>query len=425
MAVASLAQSRESHGISAGFLQESPVEVPIGRRAIGFADARIGRTVPARRTIRFGRYCLHPTQGLKRGRQEVRITPKSLSVLRALVERSEEVVTKDELFRTVWADTAVSDAALTSCIQELRHALQDDARAPRFIETVHRRGFRFLVPCSADGHANGDRQIATPPARPVGSIVGRDAALGAAVPRVGARPDGHETDRLPDGRARNRKDGARRGLSLPHRRPERMAHRASRLRRAVRSRRGVPAVARGADPTLPAGGRRALHRAAAPLRAHVAGAAARVPDPRGILGVAATQRRGDSRSDASRADRRARGHERARADCALPGGPSLERCVHARLDRVVCAAAGERRRSPHRHVPSRRDGERRALTRVDRRRPPRQGALHRDSADAARRTGRDRIPSRALSRRAGRRRVRSSGSRGSSTSTPKAIPSSS
>jgi DNA-binding winged helix-turn-helix (wHTH) protein/predicted ATPase len=133
--------------------------------------------VAALRTIRFGRYCLHPAQGLRRGKQEVRITPKSLSVLRALVERSEEIVTKDELFRMVWSDTAVSDAALTSCIQELRHALQDDARAPRFIETVHRRGFRFLVPCSADGPANGDRQIATQAARPAESLVGRDAAL--------------------------------------------------------------------------------------------------------------------------------------------------------------------------------------------------------------------------------------------------------
>ena len=148
--------------------------------------------MPALRTIRFGRYCLHPTQGLKRGRQEVRITPKSLLVLHALVERSQEVVTKAELFRTVWADTAVSDAALTSCIQELRQALQDDAREPRFIETVHRRGFRFLVPCSADGYVNRDRPAEPPPARPAGSIVGRDAALAqlahsAALAQTGTR----------------------------------------------------------------------------------------------------------------------------------------------------------------------------------------------------------------------------------------------
>jgi DNA-binding winged helix-turn-helix (wHTH) protein/tetratricopeptide (TPR) repeat protein len=148
--------------------------------------------VPASRTIRFGRYCLHPTQGLKRGRQDVRITPKSLSVLRVLVERSEEVVTKEELFRTVWADTAVSDAALTSCIQELRQALQDDAREPRFIETIHRRGFRFLAPCSADGYGNGAQPGDSSPGRLAGSIVGRDAAIthlshSAALARAGTR----------------------------------------------------------------------------------------------------------------------------------------------------------------------------------------------------------------------------------------------
>jgi predicted ATPase len=49
----------------------------------------------------------------------------------------------------VWADTAVSDSALTSCIQELRQVLRDDPRRPRFIETLHRRGYRFVAEISA------------------------------------------------------------------------------------------------------------------------------------------------------------------------------------------------------------------------------------------------------------------------------------
>src|SRR5262249_5354807 len=68
-----------------------------------------------------------------------KLTPKALAVLGLLVTRSGQVVTKAEVFKTVWADTVVSDDALTSCIQELRRALGDDARKPRFIETVHRR----------------------------------------------------------------------------------------------------------------------------------------------------------------------------------------------------------------------------------------------------------------------------------------------
>jgi DNA-binding winged helix-turn-helix (wHTH) protein/predicted ATPase len=128
-------------------------------------------------TIRFGRYCLHPTQGLTQGRREIRITPKSLSVLCTLVERSGDIVSKEELFRAVWPDTVVSDSTLTSCIKELRKALRDNARAPRYIETLHRRGFRFLIRTSAPALADpghGSAQVSPPLAGP---LVGRDAAL--------------------------------------------------------------------------------------------------------------------------------------------------------------------------------------------------------------------------------------------------------
>ena len=76
--------------------------------------------------------------------QPVRLTPKAFQVLGYVVERPGQLVTKEELFRVVWADTVVSDAALTTCIQEIRKALQDDAKSPQYLETVHRRGFRFI-----------------------------------------------------------------------------------------------------------------------------------------------------------------------------------------------------------------------------------------------------------------------------------------
>lgn len=120
-----------------------------------------------RDTICFGRYRLHPTQGLMRGKREIRITPKSLGVLLALAQRPGQVVSKEELFRAVWPKTAVTDATLTSSIKELRQALGDDAQAPRYIETVHRRGFRFLAETSA--------VVATPPG--MEHIVGRAAPL--------------------------------------------------------------------------------------------------------------------------------------------------------------------------------------------------------------------------------------------------------
>jgi DNA-binding winged helix-turn-helix (wHTH) protein len=124
------------------------------------------------RELRFGRYRFHPNQGLMRGRQEVRVTPKSLAVLRALAERPGEVVSREELFRAVWADTAVTESALTTCIQELRRALADDARNPKYIETVHRRGFRFLA-----GSPEGRAQASSASSRVVEPIVGRGEAL--------------------------------------------------------------------------------------------------------------------------------------------------------------------------------------------------------------------------------------------------------
>jgi len=122
-----------------------------------------------RETICFGRYRLHPTQGLSAGKREIRITPKSLSLLRALAERSGQIVSKEELFRIVWPKSTVTDATLTSCVKELRRALHDDARTPRYIETVHRRGFRFL--------ASTARDEANVPPSPVAACVGRDTLL--------------------------------------------------------------------------------------------------------------------------------------------------------------------------------------------------------------------------------------------------------
>src|ERR1700693_1054309 len=80
------------------------------------------------------------------GEQRLPLMPRAFAVLRHLVEHAGRLITKDELLATVWRDAIVSDAALTSCIRDLRRALGDSAEAPRYIETVHRRGFRFIGP---------------------------------------------------------------------------------------------------------------------------------------------------------------------------------------------------------------------------------------------------------------------------------------
>ena len=86
------------------------------------------------------------TAQLWAGAQEIRLTPKAAAVLNVLVVHGGQPVSRDALFTSVWNDTVVSDDALTSCIQELRRALGDDPRRPRFIETRHRFGYHFVAP---------------------------------------------------------------------------------------------------------------------------------------------------------------------------------------------------------------------------------------------------------------------------------------
>jgi DNA-binding winged helix-turn-helix (wHTH) protein len=93
----------------------------------------------------FGPFRFDPTnQCLWRGKQRLSVRPKAFAVLSTLLSHAGQLVTKEELFNAVWPDTCVSDGVLRFCLRELRKVLGDDAQAPRFIETVHRRGYRFI-----------------------------------------------------------------------------------------------------------------------------------------------------------------------------------------------------------------------------------------------------------------------------------------
>lgn len=78
------------------------------------------------------------------GREAVLLTPKVFAVLRYLVEHPGQLVPRATLLEAVWPDAVVGDAVLTVGIAELRKVLGDDPQSPRFIETVHRRGYRFI-----------------------------------------------------------------------------------------------------------------------------------------------------------------------------------------------------------------------------------------------------------------------------------------
>src|SRR5713101_5546677 len=83
---------------------------------------------------------------LWRGVQAVFLRRKTFAVLRYLAEHAGQLVTKEDILEAVWLDTVVSKGVLTECVRELRNALGDDPEAPRFVETVRGRGYRFIAP---------------------------------------------------------------------------------------------------------------------------------------------------------------------------------------------------------------------------------------------------------------------------------------
>jgi predicted ATPase len=95
-----------------------------------------------------------------------------------------QLVSKEALLETVWAETVVNEGVLAVCIRQLRRALHDDPRRPRYIETVHRRGYRFVAPVealespppvSAVPWPAGDSLLS-----PALGLVGRDAEMAQA-----------------------------------------------------------------------------------------------------------------------------------------------------------------------------------------------------------------------------------------------------
>ncbi len=106
-----------------------------------------------------------------RGTTKVRLTPKAFAVLGYLVDHAPRLARKEELIATLWPGIAVTDAALTVCIREIRRALGDDPRAPHLIETVHRRGYRFIGAPRAGEKETGARR------EPVPAPVEREAEL--------------------------------------------------------------------------------------------------------------------------------------------------------------------------------------------------------------------------------------------------------
>ena len=112
----------------------------------------------------------------------VELEPRAIEVLALFVERAGEVVTKSEILDTVWKDATVTENAMVRVIANLRSALGDDAREPRYVETVHTRGYRFIAP--VERRSAPPAASAPAPAAPAREATRRRRALAVAAALV-------------------------------------------------------------------------------------------------------------------------------------------------------------------------------------------------------------------------------------------------
>lgn len=135
--------------------------------------AEASRTTPGLGVIRFGSFEADTRSGeLRRGRIKLKLSGQPFDVLVALLEKSGQVVTREELHEKLWSqDTFVDfEHGLNTAINKVREALGDKADNPRFIETLPRRGYRFLAP------------VTQPEIAPVISVASEPPPVAPAVP---------------------------------------------------------------------------------------------------------------------------------------------------------------------------------------------------------------------------------------------------
>jgi len=132
--------------------------------------------------MRFGQTLFFPpfqldlaNEQLWQGERRLPLRPKTFAVLRYLVEHAGVLVTKDELLRAVWPAAHGAEQLPKKSVYELRRTLGDQAGIPHFVETVARRGWRFIAPLTAVPPREGPGSGAV--ARSTTMLVGRDAEL--------------------------------------------------------------------------------------------------------------------------------------------------------------------------------------------------------------------------------------------------------
>jgi DNA-binding winged helix-turn-helix (wHTH) protein len=152
--------------------------------------------------LRFDRFELDETEArLTCAGEPVALAPKPFAVLCALARTPRALVTKNALLDAVWGHRFVTESVLKSAVSEVRAALGDDPKQPRYIETVSRRGYRFIAAAAgapAYGAAALERKVAGGPGHPalaaLTALCRSDAALAGLIQALAATL---ERERLP------------------------------------------------------------------------------------------------------------------------------------------------------------------------------------------------------------------------------------
>jgi DNA-binding winged helix-turn-helix (wHTH) protein len=128
--------------------------------------------------VRFDRFELDEANAsLLRDGKALALAPTPFAVLCTLVRQPGALITKGALLDAVWGHRFVSESVLKTAISELRTAFEDDARQPRYIETVSRRGYRFIAPTAAAAARSAGASVAKPASSQAPLFIGRADAL--------------------------------------------------------------------------------------------------------------------------------------------------------------------------------------------------------------------------------------------------------
>ena len=109
----------------------------------------LGGPARVRQVVRFGVFELNLKAGeLRREGLKVRLQQQPFQILRLLLERPGELVTHAEIIRLLWPNGTIVEYehSVKTAVKKIRHALSDDADAPRYVENLPRRGYRFIYP---------------------------------------------------------------------------------------------------------------------------------------------------------------------------------------------------------------------------------------------------------------------------------------